>query len=320
MPEITIPEDDPEPALVKTETVWIAGIVIILALGLSITTNTYHDLHGKSVIPWGIPLAFGISVPLLVALISHTVATLDVHWGFRVPVGIPAASFMAYSANAGIATLTPALGAGWAAVVSVTVDTAAMVFLGILMYAAEVAKRHRAWRRRDERRRELARLTAEERENQDRLGRLRARQQRDNTPGNATGNGQGRPGDNTSGGATGNTPPLPGEPAAGPALPGPEEPPSPGGPDGEDGPVAPVTPIRRPSMTDQEMADAAERLADELEADGGNLSVRAFLAEFGGSASRVTPIVKAANLPARVEARAARRDLLRQASLTAVGE
>ena len=343
MSDNAILEGDPEPSMVKAETVWFSVLVIAVALGLSITTNTYHDLHGTPIVPvhgtsippWGMLLAFGISIPALVAVVSHTAATLNVHWGFRALVAAPAGAFMAYSANAGITTLAPSMGTFWAALISITIDTTAMVYLGVLMYAAEMKKRHDAWERQAGQRRRQAQAEAEQRRQRAEVEVLAARQSR----GSAFGNGLGSGGDNApdsgagnaSGGAADSTRALPAAGAGRPALPPAATPAAPGdagtgegaGERNGDDPTS-VTPFRRPAASDDEMRLLAEDLADKLEAEGRRLSIRIYMngdggsiEGYGGSPNRVTKIVNEVNAPERVASRAAQRDAQR---LAAVGE
>jgi hypothetical protein len=274
-------EGDEEPPLVTAETIVFAVSVIVIALGLSITTNTYHDLHSETSIPWTIPLAFGIAIPVLIAIISHTAATFNVDWKIRAALATPVAAFMAYSANAGITVLGPVMGTFWAAVVTITVDVTAIVYLGVLVFASEMKRQHAAWEKREARRLQQA-------ESEKIMARYSRDAARVTGQGNAGGNAPGNTGGNATAAIAGDAP-LPaitaGSPPAG-GVTGPD-----GNPEGEGTGPANVTQLRRPAQSAEELLTAAATMAADLAKIGDLITGRGYRAQFGGKPDRVGPVV-----------------------------
>lgn len=276
---------DPRPKSMDPSVVKACQASIVLAAGLSITLNVYQHLHGHDLNP-GIAWVVGTFVPVLVALLSHVAAHVKSGWFVKVLVFGISGLLMYVSASAGTTVLTPALHFGPALATSAGADLAALTMLGFLMHAADLKAALDAWEEREAERRRQAEYEA-----------LSARFGRPgNGRGNALGNSRGNAGGNAVKAAEGNAPALQPGNAGRTALPsavvvaGTAE--TVQG-DRATGPMATVTDLpRRASMSDDEMWTLAVKLADERERVGLELTVRAFMEEYGGTPKRVAPLVK----------------------------
>jgi hypothetical protein len=272
---------DPRPKTLRKDVAWACQAGMVIALTISVELNIFQHvkLGGMpALIGWPV----GIAVPLLVAILSHVAAHVNFNWPLKVWVGGIAAALMFASASAGIKVLAPGMGGLPAGVASYGVDLAALTTLGVLMYSASQSAALARWEARQEARRAEAEREA-----------LAARFARPgNSRGNAGGNREGNGWGNAPGGLAGNAQGLPegnaGQPALPPAAPLAIDP-----PDDETGPLATVTDLmRKPPMADGEMWDLAMKLAGERERAGLELTVRAFMDEYGGTPKRVAPLVK----------------------------
>jgi hypothetical protein len=267
----------------------------VIALGISIELNVYDHLHNGHISPL-IAWTIGIAVPALVAILSHAAAHVNFHWSVKGWIGAIVAVLMYVSASAGTRVLTPGMTHGPAVGTAFGMDLAALTALGTLMYSASQKAALAKWEARQEARRLHAEREERERTARAEYEALAARfgrpgNSRGNALGNSRGNGIKAPGGNASALQSGN--------ASRPALP----PATPAGivaataetvPAGQvTGPLATVTDLpRRPSMTEDEMWALAMKLADERERVGLDLTVRAFMDEYGGTPKRVAPLVK----------------------------
>lgn len=279
---------DPRPKTLRKDVIWACEAATIIALTISVELNIFQHVklgHMPAVIGWTV----GFAVPLLVAILSHVAAHVNFHWTLKIWVGGIAAALMFASASAGIKVLAAGMGALPAGVASYGLDLAALTTVGVLMYSASQSAALALWEARQEARRAEAEREARERAEQAEYEALAARFGR---PGNGRGNSGGNAGGNTSGGLAGNAPGLPEGNAGRLALP-PPAPPAGWVPDDGTGPLATVTDLpRKPAMTDSEMWDLAVKLAGERERIGLDLTVRAFMDEYGGTPKRVAPLVK----------------------------
>jgi hypothetical protein len=287
---------DPRPKTLRKDVTYACEAATIIALTISVELNIYQHVKIGHM-PAGIGWTVGFAVPLLVAILSHVAAHVNFHWTLKIWVGGIVAALMFVSASAGIKVLAPAMGNLPAGVASYGLDLAALTTVGVLMYAASQVAALALWEARQEARRLQAEREERERAQRAEYEALAARfgrpgNNRGNPLGNSRGNGTGVPG--------GNAPPLqPGNDGARPALP-PAAPASvvsataetvPGGQ--ATVPLATVTELpRRPSMSDDEMWTLAMKLAGERERVGLDLTVRAFMDEYGGTPKRVAPLVK----------------------------
>lgn len=287
---------DPRPKTLRKDVEYACEAATVIALGISVELNVYDHLHNGHISPL-IGWTIGIAVPALVAILSHAAAHVNFHWSVKGWIAVIVAVLMYVSASAGTRVLAPGMTHGPAVATSFGMDLAALTALGTLMYSASQKAALARWEARQEARRLQAHREARERAERAEYEALAARFGRTgNNRGNALGNSRG----NATGVAGGNTQYLqPGNGGTPPALP----PAAPAGVvvstaetvpgSGATVPLATVTDLpRRPSMTDDEMWALAMKLADERERVGLDLTVRAFMDEFGGTPKRVAPLVK----------------------------
>jgi hypothetical protein len=272
---------DPRPKTLRKDVIYACEASTVIALTISVELNIYQHVklgHMHALIGWTV----GFAVPLLVAILSHVAAHVNFHWTLKTWVGGIAAALMFASASAGIKVLAPGMGIVPAGVASYGLDLAALTTVGVLMYSASQSAALALWEARQEARRLEAEREA-----------LAARFARPgNSRGNAGGNREGNGWGNASGGLAGNAQGLPEGNAGQAALP-PAAPLDFESPDDDTGPLATVTDLpRKPAMTDGEMWDLAMKLAGERERAGLDLTVRAFMDEYGGTPKRVAPLVK----------------------------
>jgi len=276
---------DPRPKTLRKDVAYACEAGTVIALTISVELNIYQHVklgHMPALIGWTV----GLAVPLLVAILSHVAAHVNFHWTLKIWVGGIAAALMFASASSGIKVLTPGMGTVPAGVASYGLDLAALTAVGVLMYSASQSADLARW----EARQEARRLEAEREALAARFS--RPGNSRGNSQGNAGGNREGNGWGNASGGLAGNAQGLPegnaGQAALPLATPLAIEP-----PEDETGPLATVTDLmRKPPMADDEMWALAMKLADERERAGLDLTVRAFMDEYGGTPKRVAPLVK----------------------------
>jgi hypothetical protein len=287
---------DPRPKTLRKDVTLACEVSTVIALTISVELNIYQHVHLGHMVS-GIGWTIGFAVPMLVALMSHVAAHVNFHWSIKGWVGGIVAALMYVSASAGKEVLAPAMGGGPAAVASYGMDLAALTMVGTLMYSASQKAALAKWEARQEARRLQAEQEARARAEQAEYEALTARFGRaGNGRGNALGNGRGNAEGNAVEAAGGNTSALQPGNAGRAALPpavvvtGTAETVQGGQ---ATGPMATVTDLpRRASMSDDEMWKAAVRLAGELEKVDRELTVRAFMDEFGGTPKRVAPLVK----------------------------
>jgi hypothetical protein len=286
---------DPCPKTLRKDVTYACEAATIIALTISVELNIYQHVK-LGHMPAGIGWTVGIAVPLLVAILSHVAAHVNFHWTLKIWVGGIVAALMFVSASAGIKVLAPAMGDLPAGVASYGLDLAALTTVGVLMYAASQVAALALWEARQEARRLQAEREARERAERAEYEALAARFGR---PGNALGNSGGNARGNTAGTLAGNALGLHAGNAGWAALPA-APPPAVVAPAAETvpagspaGPLATVTDLpRRPAMSDDEMWALAMKLAGERERVGLDLTVRAFMDEYGGTPKRVAPLVK----------------------------
>jgi hypothetical protein len=283
---------DPRPKTLRKDVVIACEISTVIALTISVELNIYQHVHLGHMVA-GIGWTVGFAVPLLVALMSHVAAHVNFHPVLKAWVGGIVAALMYVSASAGKEVLAPSMGAGPAGVASYGMDLAALTMVGTLMYSASQKAALARWEARQEARRLQAEQEARERAERAEYEALAARFGR---AGNGRGNALGNAGGNAAGAAGGNRPAVwPGNTGRA-ALPPPAVVPGtaetvPG--ERATGPMATVTDLpRRAPMSDDEMWTLAMKLADERERIGLDLTVRAFMDEYGGTPKRVAPLVK----------------------------
>jgi hypothetical protein len=298
---------DPRPKTLRKDVEVACEAATVIALGISVELNVYDHLHNGHITPL-IAWTIGISVPALVAILSHAAAHINFHWAVKGWIGAIVAVLMYVSASAGTRVLTPGMTHGPAVATAFGMDLAALTALGTLMYSASQKAALAKWEARQEARRLQAEREERERAERAEYEALTARFGRPgNSRGNALGNSRGNGEGNAIEGPRGNAPAVQPGNASRAALP----PSAPAGvvvataetvPGGRvTGPLATVTDLpRRASMTDDEMQALAMKLADERERIGLELTVRAFMDEYGGTPKRVAPLVKSVK-----EARAA---------------
>jgi hypothetical protein len=287
---------DPRPKTLRKDVTYACEAATIIALTISVELNIYQHVK-LGHMPAGIGWTVGLAVPLLVAILSHVAAHVNFHWTLKIWVGGIVAALMFVSASAGIKVLAPAMGYLPAGVASYGLDLAALTTVGVLMYSASQVAALARWEARQEARRIEAERDARERAERAEYEELAARFGRTgNNRGNALGNSRG----NATGVPGGNAQYLqPGNDGTRPALP----PAAPAGVVASTAetvlgsratvPLATVTDLpRRPSMSDDEMWALAMKLAGERERVGLDLTVRAFMDEYGGTPKRVAPLVK----------------------------
>jgi hypothetical protein len=284
---------DPRPKTLRKDVTYACEAATIIALTISVELNIYQHVK-LGHMPAGIGWTVGLAVPLLVAILSHVAAHVNFHWTLKIWVGGIVAALMFVSASAGIKVLAPAMGYLPAGVASYGLDLATV---GVLMYSASQVAALALWEARQEARRLEAEREARERAERAEYEALAARFGR---PGNSRGNALGNSRGNATGAPEGNTQYLQqGNDGARYALP----PAAPAGVVASTAetvpgiratvPLATVTDLpRRPSMSDDEMWTLAMKLAGERERVGLDLTVRAFMDEYGGTPKRVAPIVK----------------------------
>jgi hypothetical protein len=287
---------DPRPKTLRKDVEVVCEAATVIALGISIELNVYDHLHNGHITPL-IAWTIGISVPALVAILSHAAAHVNFHWSIKGWIGAIVAVLMYVSASAGTRVLTPGMTHGPALATAFGMDLAALTALGTLMYSASQKAALAKW----EARQEVRRLQAEqERAEQAERAEYEALIERfgraGNRRGNALGNSRGNAGGNAVEAPGGNTSALQPGSAGRAALPpavvvtGTAETVQGGR---ATGPMATVTDLpRRASMSGDEMWTLAMKLADERERVGLELTVRAFMEEYGGTPKRVAPLVK----------------------------
>jgi hypothetical protein len=287
---------DPRPKTLRKDVTLACEVSTVIALTISVELNIYQHVHLGHMVS-GIGWTIGFAVPMLVALMSHVAAHVNFHPVLKAWVGGIVAALMYVSASAGKEVLAPAMGGGPAAVASYGMDLAALTMVGTLMFSASQKAALAKWEARQEARRLQAEQERAERAERAEYEALTARFGRGgNSRGNALGNSRGNAGGNAVEAAGGNAPALqPGNagraalPPAGVVTATAETVPG----DRATGPMATVTDLpRRASMSDDEMWTLAMKLADERERVGLELTVRAFMEEYGGTPKRVAPLVK----------------------------
>jgi hypothetical protein len=280
---------DPRPKTLRKDVEVVAEGAMVISLGTSFELNVYDHLHNGHIVAL-VAWTVGLSVPLLVAFLAHMAAHVNYRRAVQVWIFAIASVLMYVSASAGTRLLTPGMGTGPALAAAVGLDLAALTALGTLMHSAAQKAALAGWEERQE-----ARRLREEREAREQAERAEREElmARFGRPGNSRGNAAGNSAGNA---AAGNTPALQPGNAGRPELA------AGGAPDARvTGPLATVTDLtRRPSMADDEMWALAMTLADDRERVGLDLTVRAFMDEYGGTPKRVAPLVKAVK-----EARAA---------------
>jgi len=258
---------DPRPQLLNPGVVKVCQASIIIAAFLSIELNVYHNVeigHLPGLLGWTV----GISVPVLVAFLSHVAAKVRLHWAVKAWVFAIVALLMYVSASSGLAVLAPGLHTGPALATAVGADLAAMTLLGFLMYAAEKQHALTEWQgREDARARQAHRSDLDSKFGRGGRG--------------GTGGGTG-PGNGQGNGAAGN-----GQGDTAVPDPGPQD------PTGNGDGTNVVTPLR--GITDDEMRELARGLADDLALVGKRLTVAAYREKYRGKNARVAKIVREVN-------------------------